>query len=83
MTDAGPRWRDRRAGRGHGVATAGIEATVFEAYGRTADGISGGMTRAPNGMRAVELLDLVKCQRSEKAFRRGESGLQGTSCGSR
>ncbi|MFI0928090.1 FAD-dependent oxidoreductase [Streptomyces sp. NPDC021012] len=42
---------------------AGIEASVHEAYGSTADGIGGGMTIAPNGQNALDAIgagDLVR-----------------------
>lgn len=35
---------------------AGIEATVFEAYDRPADGIGGGMGLAPNGFQAFDAI---------------------------
>ena len=35
---------------------AGIEATVYEAYGRPADGIGGGLSIAPNGLNALGVL---------------------------
>lgn len=35
---------------------AGIEATVFEAYGRTADGLGGQLTVAPNGLDALRVV---------------------------
>ncbi|MFC1408053.1 FAD-dependent monooxygenase [Streptacidiphilus sp. N1-12] len=42
---------------------AGIEATVYEAYDSTADGIGGGLTLAPNGLNALDAIgtaDLVR-----------------------
>jgi 2-polyprenyl-6-methoxyphenol hydroxylase-like FAD-dependent oxidoreductase len=36
---------------------AGIEATVYEAYGSTADGIGGALSIAPNGLNALAVLD--------------------------
>ncbi|MET1075834.1 MAG: FAD-dependent monooxygenase [Umezawaea sp.] len=35
---------------------AGIDATVYEAYGNTADGIGGQLTVAPNGLDALEAI---------------------------
>ncbi|WP_432035219.1 FAD-dependent oxidoreductase [Streptomyces cucumeris] len=35
---------------------AGIEATVYEAYSSTADGIGGGMSIAPNGLAALDTI---------------------------
>ncbi|HUR03238.1 MAG TPA: FAD-dependent monooxygenase, partial [Nonomuraea sp.] len=37
---------------------AGIDATVYEAYEKTADGVGGGMSLAPNG---VDALDTIGC----------------------
>jgi 2-polyprenyl-6-methoxyphenol hydroxylase-like FAD-dependent oxidoreductase len=37
---------------------AGIEATVFEAYEHTAEGVGGGMSIAPNG---IDALDVIGC----------------------
>src|SRR5262245_35769937 len=37
---------------------AGIDATVFEAYSRSADGVGGGMSVAPNGLDALDVLGL-------------------------
>ncbi|HVV17837.1 MAG TPA: FAD-dependent monooxygenase [Pseudonocardiaceae bacterium] len=39
------------------LAKAGIEATVFEAYEGTADGVGGMLGIAPNGLRALGVLD--------------------------
>src|SRR6185503_5543255 len=42
---------------------AGIEATVYEAYATTADGVGGGLSIAPNGLAALGVLgadDLVR-----------------------
>ena len=36
---------------------AGIEATVYEAYDSTADGVGGGLSIAPNGLNALAVLD--------------------------
>jgi 2-polyprenyl-6-methoxyphenol hydroxylase-like FAD-dependent oxidoreductase len=36
---------------------AGIEATVYEAYGSTADGVGGALSIAPNGLNALAVLD--------------------------
>lgn len=36
---------------------AGIEATVYEAYDSTADGIGGGLSIAPNGLNALGVID--------------------------
>jgi 2-polyprenyl-6-methoxyphenol hydroxylase-like FAD-dependent oxidoreductase len=36
---------------------AGIEATVYEAYGSTADRIGGGLSIAPNGLNALDAVD--------------------------
>ena len=35
---------------------AGINATVYEAYGRRADGVGGGMSIAPNGFDALDVI---------------------------
>jgi 2-polyprenyl-6-methoxyphenol hydroxylase-like FAD-dependent oxidoreductase len=35
---------------------AGVEATVYEAYGSTAEGVGGGLSIAPNGQAALALL---------------------------
>ncbi|MGH3921371.1 MAG: FAD-dependent oxidoreductase, partial [Pseudonocardiaceae bacterium] len=37
---------------------AGIEATVYEAYEHTADGIGGGLSIAPNGLGALAVLGI-------------------------
>ncbi|CCH33268.1 FAD-dependent monooxygenase [Actinosynnema sp. NPDC047251] len=37
---------------------AGIDATVHEAYGRTAEGVGGGLSIAPNGLNALAVLGL-------------------------
>ncbi|MBA8809517.1 FAD-dependent oxidoreductase [Promicromonospora sukumoe] len=37
---------------------AGIEATVHEAYDRTADGVGAYLTLAPNGLAALQVLDI-------------------------
>ncbi|MFI9100261.1 FAD-dependent oxidoreductase [Streptomyces fildesensis] len=42
---------------------AGIEATVYEAYASTADGVGGGLGLAPNGLAALDVIgvgDLVR-----------------------
>jgi FAD-dependent urate hydroxylase len=39
------------------LARAGIEATVFEAYDSTAEGVGGGLSIAPNGLNALGVLD--------------------------
>ncbi|TMM35968.1 MAG: FAD-dependent monooxygenase [Actinobacteria bacterium] len=36
---------------------AGIDATVYEAYDTTADGVGGGLSIAPNGLNALAVLD--------------------------
>jgi len=36
---------------------AGIEATVYEAYEKAADGVGGGMSLAPNGVDALDAID--------------------------
>uniref|UniRef100_UPI000B8722FF FAD-dependent oxidoreductase n=1 Tax=Actinokineospora iranica TaxID=1271860 RepID=UPI000B8722FF len=43
---------------------AGIDATVFEAYERTADGVGAFLTLAPNGMDALRALDLHEVVRA-------------------
>ncbi|MGH3390085.1 MAG: FAD-dependent oxidoreductase [Actinomadura sp.] len=35
---------------------AGVQATVYEAYDSTADGVGGGLSIAPNGLNALEVL---------------------------
>jgi 2-polyprenyl-6-methoxyphenol hydroxylase-like FAD-dependent oxidoreductase len=35
---------------------AGIDATVYEAYESTADGVGGGLSIAPNGLNALAVL---------------------------
>jgi 2-polyprenyl-6-methoxyphenol hydroxylase-like FAD-dependent oxidoreductase len=35
---------------------AGIQATVYEAYASTAEGVGGGLTIAPNGLNALEVI---------------------------
>jgi 2-polyprenyl-6-methoxyphenol hydroxylase-like FAD-dependent oxidoreductase len=43
---------------------AGIQATVYEAYASTAEGAGGGLTIAPNGLNALDVIgaaDAVRC----------------------
>ncbi|MEU0162914.1 FAD-dependent monooxygenase [Streptomyces sp. NPDC006261] len=42
---------------------AGIEATVHEAYRTTADGIGGGLSLAPNGVNALDAIDVGEAVR--------------------
>ncbi|MGH3735112.1 MAG: FAD-dependent oxidoreductase [Micromonosporaceae bacterium] len=39
---------------------AGIDATVYEAYAGTADGIGGGLSIAPNGLQALAAIDAAE-----------------------
>jgi 2-polyprenyl-6-methoxyphenol hydroxylase-like FAD-dependent oxidoreductase len=39
------------------LAKAGIESTVYEAYGRAADGVGGALSIAPNGLNALGVID--------------------------
>ena len=39
---------------------AGIEATIYEAYPSSADGVGGTLALAPNGMAALEIVDAAK-----------------------
>ncbi|WP_433262101.1 FAD-dependent oxidoreductase [Actinosynnema sp. CS-041913] len=43
---------------------AGIEATVFEAYDRTAEGVGGALSIAPNGLRALRVIGLDEAVRA-------------------
>jgi 2-polyprenyl-6-methoxyphenol hydroxylase-like FAD-dependent oxidoreductase len=42
---------------------AGIQATVYEAYERTADGVGGGLSIAPNGLNALGVLGAAEVVR--------------------
>jgi len=42
------------------LGQAGIEATVYEAHHRTADGVGGGLSIAPNGLSALRVLGADK-----------------------
>ncbi|MCZ9344313.1 FAD-dependent monooxygenase, partial [Streptomyces sp. TRM76130] len=42
---------------------AGFEPTVYEAYERNADGVGAFMNIAPNGLNALECLDLAQVVR--------------------
>ena len=41
---------------GMALQKAGIQATVYEAYERAADGVGGGLSIAPNGLNALGVL---------------------------
>ncbi|HEV7934343.1 MAG TPA: NAD(P)/FAD-dependent oxidoreductase [Actinomadura sp.] len=46
------------------LAKAGIEPTVYEAYGSTADGIGGTLTVAPNGLDALRIVGAEEAVRA-------------------
>jgi FAD-dependent urate hydroxylase len=48
---------------------AGIEATVYEAYERQADGIGGELMLAPNGMAALAAASRARWRRRERLLR--------------
>ena len=43
---------------------AGIHATVYEAYDTTADGVGGGLSIAPNGLNALEIIGAADALRN-------------------
>jgi len=47
---------------------ASIQATVYEAYDSTADGIGGGLSIAPNGLTALSILDADEVVRRIQAL---------------
>ncbi|MCT2588412.1 FAD-dependent monooxygenase [Streptomyces sp. N2-109] len=59
------------------LGKAGIEATVYEAYRSRADGIGGGLSIAPNGLNALEVIGAAAVVRGVGTSMRGtvlESG---------
>jgi hypothetical protein len=46
------------------LRNAGIEATVYEAYATTADGLGGQLTVAPNGLAALEIIGAADAVRA-------------------
>lgn len=51
---------------------AGIEATIFEAYANSADGKGGGLSLAPNGMDA---LDVIEAREVVRPFGKAMTGI--------